>query len=322
MGKSALEQSIESDQEELEKLINPEEETEQEEENLEEEEQVEEEDQNTDDEDEENSEDEEEASKEDEEASEEEEEEKPSKPAKKEEKATDNAAMARMRVEANKAKQKALEAETRAEKAEAIIAQMKAGKTEDGDLDDVETDVEKQELSPELQEVVFQQKISKATQDFQALEDNWHDKPDDYDAMGIAYRGALFNAYKVQNPSASNDQIMQQVKVDLLTKAGNYVKAGVDPCEALYDEAKALGLEPYYPDQEEQEEEREEAPKPKKKAPLKTIAKNKKRSAGMAGTKGASNQVNLTASVAADMSLAEFAKLSPEELVALERGEE
>lgn len=324
--KSALEQSMEEDQKELEKLLSPDDDQEEEEQaeedqsseekNAEEEDQQE--DSSTDDDQEEDaSEDVEDASGEEESKDDDKSTKKDDEPAQK----PDNAAMARMRVEANKAKQREAEALARAEAAEQALKKMNSSSSEDVDLDG-DTGVEQQKLSPELEEVVFQQKINKATQDFKSLEENWHDKPADYDAIGIAYRGALYNAYKVQNPTATDDQVMQQVKVDLLTKAGNYVKAGVDPCEALYNEAKSLGLQPYYPQEEQEDAQEEEQPKVKKKPSLKTIAKNKKRSAGMAGTKGASNQVNLTGQTAVEMPLSEFAKLTPSELQALEYGEE
>ena len=211
---------------------------------------------------------------------------------------------ARMRIALNKAEKRATEAE----------AKLSQG-TQEESQDDEGT--EEPSIPVELQQLAEKQRIENAKRDLVNLENQWADKPDDYGDMSNRYTAALYHSIRVQNPLLSHEEIAHKTEVAMLTKASTYLQKGMDPCESLYLEAKALNL-PELPTGDMDDEGEEDIIQPKRKTNLKTIAKNKKKSAGMAGSKGKKSTANLTPKGAAEMSLSEFSKITPEELMELE----
>lgn len=160
-----------------------------------------------------------------------------------------------------------------------------------------------------LAEVKREVMMKRALKEFTDMEANFVSEAgvDDYDDVTAQYRQAVYNSLRVMNPNKSHQSLLDETREAILMQASQHVQAGHDPIAELYFAAKKLGFGKI-PKEEAKEEEKKETPK----ADLKTVAKNKKRSAGMAGA-GAGGKPEITAEAAASMSPAEFAKLSKED---------
>ena len=155
--------------------------------------------------------------------------------------------------------------------------------------------------------VTEQERIyNSAVMEFQSLESDFRSTVPDYDDVSAAFVNDLAVSFKKLNPELSPQEIGQRVKDHVLYKAAEYARLGLNPVEELYSLAKVE----YVPPKREEEKER--------KPDIRDIAKNKERSAGMAGAKGRSSSSTITTTVAADMPLSEFANLSAEDLKRLE----
>lgn len=144
----------------------------------------------------------------------------------------------------------------------------------------------------------------KATQEFQAIERDFARRVSDYEEVSGFVARKVAESIRVLNPSITQAELQAQTQERILLMAASYHNQGLNPVEELYHTARDVyGYTE--PDGEEEET-------PRKKSNLKTLAKNKKRSAGMAGSKGRSGTADVTLEVAADMSAAEFAKLPAE----------
>lgn len=166
-------------------------------------------------------------------------------------------------------------------------------------------------LPPELHEAAEEVRFKKAARQFQGLEAEFKRHTKDYDGVAAEYTLALAQSIKIQNPRMSAEEVAEQTRKSVLIKAANYMTQGYDPIEELYHEAKELGFTGKSFEKESPKEptkEQEEVIKPD----MKRVAANRARSSGMAGASGKSTG-QLTPAAAADLSVAEFAKLSKAE---------
>ncbi len=184
----------------------------------------------------------------------------------------------------------------------------------------VEKELEPEEaINQELVDVIQQNRIQKAEKEYAMLEAAVFQENPDAEATANAYKAAIYQSIKIQNPRKSHVELLDLTKNTLLSKAGEYVRKGLNPIQELLDEAVSLGIQPQSP-QKEEEDEAEEVVE-RKKPDLDKLAKNKKRNAGTAaatGSAGGSGQ--LTPGKATTMSVAEWAKLPVAERQRLMRG--
>ncbi len=165
-----------------------------------------------------------------------------------------------------------------------------------------ETEAEAPQLPPELEQIIKKERYNQAGREFNALEEQFRRKAPDYDDVANAYKAALLQSIKIQNPRMTTDELIEKTNEALLVKAGSYVRAGFDPIEELYHEAKELGFKAA-PKEQPKEEPKELKPD------LSKIAANKARNAGTTGAKGAGERGQITLAAAADMSVQEWASL-------------
>lgn len=212
--------------------------------------------------------------------------EEPKEEPKQEEK-PDAAAFARMRRELAAAKKEAEELKNKMNSTE---------ETTDYDA----------KVSNDLEEILRERQITKATQEFVILEENFKSTVPDYEDISNGYKEAIYQSLKIQNPYKSHIELLNDTKMTLLVKAGKFVNQGLDPIQELYEEAKSLGIRPNV---KAEEPVREEVKKPK----LEVIAKNKARNGGMLGAEGSGSGGLITKEMAAEMTVAEWSKLSASE---------
>lgn len=220
---------------------------------------------------------------------EEKEEEKPEAP--KVEEKPDDAGHMRLRREAAAAKKQA----------EAEVAKREALEAKLAELENPLSVQEEAPISPEFQELLQDNRMRKAEREFESLEAKFRTSNPDYDAVAGQYAQALAQSIKIQNPRLGNSEIAERTKQALLTKAGAHVRAGFDPIEELYHEAKELG---FTGKQAKPKEEVEEELKPD----MSKLAANRKKSAGMAAASGKS-EGQLTKQAALELTNAEWSKL-------------
>jgi hypothetical protein len=204
----------------------------------------------------------------------------------KQEEKPDAAAFARMRRELAAAKKEA----------EELKSKMKSEETTDYDA----------KVSNDLEEILRERQITKATQEFVILEENFKSTVPDYEDISNGYKEAIYQSLKIQNPYKSHIELLNDTKMTLLVKAGQFVNQGLDPIQELYEEAKSLGIRPNV---KADEPLKEEVKKPK----LDVIAKNKARNGGMLGAEGSGSGGLITKEMAAEMTVAEWSKLSASE---------
>lgn len=151
------------------------------------------------------------------------------------------------------------------------------------------------------------QTIQGAVQELSRYENEFKATAEDYDDVSGFMVNELKRSFKLMHPGASDDQITQAVQRHVLLEASRYAQAGLNPVEEMYLRAKnELGYQPKTPVQEDTQEEL--------RPDLDKIAKNKQRSAGMAGASGSPQRaVPSTKAAAAAMSPREWAKLSAED---------
>jgi hypothetical protein len=164
-------------------------------------------------------------------------------------------------------------------------------------------EVEAPQLPPELQSIIEKERYNQAGREFNAYEDQFRRKTPDYDDVSNAYKQALAQSIKIQNPRISVDELIEKTNETLLKKAGSYLRAGFDPIEEMYHEAKELGFKAI------PKEAPKEEPAKDLKPDLAKVAANKARNAGTAGAKGAGERGQITLAAAADMNVMEWANL-------------
>lgn len=222
------------------------------------------------------------------------EEEKPAEPVKeepKEEEKPDNAAFARLRMEAAANKRRAEELEARLKAKEAPVD------------DDAPS-----ETDNILAEVVHAHRITQAEKEFTMLEQNFRRGNPEYDSISAQYAQAIAASVRLENPRLSPVEIAEKTKQKILTKAANFMNQGyTDPIEAMYLEAKELGFKAIV---EKKETATEEKPAPK--PDMAKLAANRAKSGGLAAASGKSESI-LTKQAAADLTVAEWQKLPADE---------
>lgn len=218
-----------------------------------------------------------------------EDEEKPEEDPQEEEK-PDASAFARMRREKRAAERAKAAADEEKEALLRQIEELKSGK--------YEKQVEPQDN--QMNDIIRSHTMQQAQQEFANYEAEFRKVEPNYDAVSKQYMQALLQSIKVQNPRASDAQVFEMYKETVLSKAGAYVREGLDPVEELYNEALDLGFSA-------QKEVKKDA-----KPDMSKVARNRGRSASMAGT-SAEGKGKLTPFAAADMSADEWSKLPDSE---------
>lgn len=150
------------------------------------------------------------------------------------------------------------------------------------------------------------QVLQGAVQELSRYENEFKATAPDYDDVSNFVVGELKRSFKIMHPGASDDQITQAVQRHVLLEASRYAQQGLNPVEEMYLRAKnELGYQPKVPSADNVTELRPDLDK---------IAKNKQRSAGMNGAAGAAQRATpSTKAAAADMTAAEWARLSEED---------
>ncbi len=230
-------------------------------------------------------------------------EEKPEpKPEVKEE--LDNSGYARLRREAAAAEKKAARLE------EELKVEREAKKEQAIDIEEP-----KQEIAPELQEIVRDHTFKRAEREFQNLEDKFKSSTPDYGAVASEYANALAQSIRIQNPRMGLNEIAEKTKESILLKAAGWMKGGFNPIEELYHEAKDLGFtgeaiknEAKFRKQAEKELETAVTPEEEIRPDMKKVKANMARSTGMGASTGKS-EGQLTKKAAAELSGEEWMKL-------------
>jgi hypothetical protein len=216
--------------------------------------------------------------------------EKPAEPVVVKEETLDDAGYARLRREKRAA-------EKRAEELEAKLAERATAPEV----------VEEPSIHEALLPIIERDREERAFSEFQTLEDRFRASNPNYDDVAAQYASTLATAIKVQNPRLTQNQVVEQVKKEILKKAGTYLNAGFDPIEEMYHDAIELGFKPRAKEVAK-EEPKEEVVKPD----MAQLAKNRARSAGMVDTSGKEEGL-LTKQAALSMSVGEYAKLPASE---------
>lgn len=150
-----------------------------------------------------------------------------------------------------------------------------------------------------------------ALQELQDDETTYKRAKPDYDAAMEHMKTAYVNAMRMVNPGVTGKEVNSAMQQSILKLAATAKARGVNPAEALYDAA----IE-FYGYQPGQATEAKPAAKP---APnLGKIAANQRRSASPLQGGGSGQSAMLTMEMVANMSNAEFMKLTPAQLRQLE----
>lgn len=178
---------------------------------------------------------------------------------------------------------------------------------EDKALNPITEEVDQsQAQNNEVEDMLQERRLQKASGEFSALESEFSSNVPDFEDVSIAYKTALYQSIRVQNPRKSHVELLEETRNTLLHKASNYMNKGLDPIQEMYEEAKSLGFKAL-PKQEHQAQEEEIKPD------LNKIAKNKSKNAGMVATQGGGAGATLTREAANELTSGEWAKLSASE---------
>lgn len=218
-------------------------------------------------------------------------------------------AWAKLRWEASEAKRQAKAAQEEIERLKnppkAIPAKEEnyEGHVE-GRIETVEERLNRLESEREEQRKDSQEKaqLMGAINELTQFESAYSQKVPEYGEAANHVRGLIGASIKLLEPDIEPEELAKRVVKTYLQKAANAYRLGYDPAEAIYKEAVNLG----YARKEQQPEER-------KQDNFKKIAENKKRS-GMAAASGSGGAPETTEEMADKMSMAEFSRLSPEQI--------
>jgi len=195
-----------------------------------------------------------------------------------------NSRFAKMRRDL--AAEKKLNADLRAEKENPIPEPQSA---EDG-------------MNREVEDIIMERRYQKATQEFEALEANFSKDVEDFDAISLAYKTAIYQSKRVLNRNKTHNELLEDTRNEILHTAANYMKQGLDPIQEMYDDAKSLGLTPVQTNHVEEKE---------IKPDLSKVAKNKARNSGMVAGKGSGGKADISREHAAtEMTVGQWSKLS------------
>ena len=157
-------------------------------------------------------------------------------------------------------------------------------------------------VNQEVNDLLQERRLQKASQEFADLEEGFKANVPDYDGISNAYKSALYQSIRMQNPRKTHVQLLEDTRNTLLYKANGYINSGLDPIQELYEEAKSLGITPVAAETEA----KAEVLKPN----LSNVAKNKAKNAGMVAAKGSGAGGQLTREGAVDLTAGEWSKLS------------
>lgn len=142
-----------------------------------------------------------------------------------------------------------------------------------------------------------------AVNEFQRAEDSFKARTPDYDEVAAHYKDKMYQLAVLENPTATDQQINQIVANKIMMTASKFAQLDLDPAEQLYKLTK---------------EKLDYKPKPAAKPDLKKIASTQRKTASpLAGGSGAGKQ-HLSLEAAANMSIAELSRLTPQQLAELE----
>lgn len=164
--------------------------------------------------------------------------------------------------------------------------------------------IEQPTLSPELESVIQEHRMSRAEREFLMLENKVKQQNPEYNAVAAEYTAAMYQALKLQNPRKSDIELGEMTKTAILLKAAEYARAGYEnPAEEIYHEARELGFTGK--SQQKQIEAQEEKLQPD----MRKVAENRKRSTGMTGANGKSEGQMTLNHAATSLTAAEWARL-------------
>lgn len=154
----------------------------------------------------------------------------------------------------------------------------------------------------ELSELLEERRYEKAASEFMSIEADFAKDLPGYEQAVEGYKAAVFNSLRVLNPSKPRHELVRDTQREILNRAGDFYRRGLNPVEELYNQAIALGLGG--------QEKKESAPVEKKPTvDHDKLAKNRERNAGTAGIRGAGGGGEMTLDVAAGLSVAEISRL-------------
>jgi hypothetical protein len=150
-----------------------------------------------------------------------------------------------------------------------------------------------------------QQIIEQAKQEFTNYEQQFAPTVDNYEDVAQFMFKRIAESMRIVNPSLSQEQLINATQRHILQQAAQYHTQGLNPAEELYHDAiNSFGYQPTVKTQEPARRD------------LSKVAANRKRNAGTMGV-GGGNKPQITKEMAATMSIADFAKLSKEDLKAI-----
>lgn len=156
-----------------------------------------------------------------------------------------------------------------------------------------------------------------AIEEFTNIEEAYKKQNPDYENAIDFARKKYLDAAKMFYPDKTEKQIEEAIDKQMLAYAAGYAAKGLNPAEELYD----LVQEKFgYVKAEAMPEPAEEKPRQevKQRPNLKVVNENRRRSASPLGNGGQGGSIPITKQIAADMSLGEFSRLTPDDLMNLE----
>lgn len=196
----------------------------------------------------------------------------------------ENVDFARLRREKAEAERKARESEER-------IRQLEEGA-------EIEQKEEVNEDAVLLQELKEKKEYEATRDGFLQIEANTKAGLDNYEEVSAHYANTIAQGIYALNPNLTEQQLKKAVEKKILDDADALYRQGFNPVEEMYHMAKEkYGYKP------------KSAAKEEIKPDLDKIAENRKRNAGTAAAQKSSQKAELTQQTAADMSVADWAKL-------------
>lgn len=156
-----------------------------------------------------------------------------------------------------------------------------------------------------------------AIEEFTDIEEAYKKQNPDYENAIEFARKKYLDAAKMFYPDKTEKQIEEAIDKQMLQYASGYAARGLNPAEELYDLVQErFGYVKTEPKVETQEEKPRQEARPRQN--LKIVNENRRRSASPLGNGGQSGSIPITKEIAADMSLGEFSRLTPDDLMNLE----
>ncbi len=154
-----------------------------------------------------------------------------------------------------------------------------------------------------------QDKYTGALSELKSFETSYAAAAPDYNDASNHLKAMIATSIKLLDPAITPEELAKKTVKTYLTRAAVAMRDGINPAQALYNQALQVGYRKTVKEEAKEEEKNNFA----------KVAENKKKSAGMIGTGGGSKP-NTTAKAAATMSNGEFSRLDPVELERLMYG--